>query len=371
VCEKKHRKGAYPAPERNWCWIGLKRVCHTHLKDYKPWAALQEMGFKAGTVPPSDTATSFSPIEHPELCDRPELGEPGPWSETDWQEANKWFAKNVRVYVLNLASDTDRWEMISHRLGELNINATRVLGVDMRQAGTFEQAKSKEWVPWDFSFEQAQKAAATWKYKMGNIAGTVGCASAHFKAQAQVLADGSPLAVVLEDDSWLETDFVLRLWKLVNEELPCDWDVVSLMSRCGYGRCVSQHLMRVQPDVNEPEWRCHQGVNFGMHGILYHTERLPYVQHRWKRAVFDEKRPHCLDVDVALASISDEVGFYAVPSCQKPGFLREKNLGSARWDINQDADMIVTEDAPAAEDAAAGAAAEDAELIAPPEDAAA
>merc|ERR1712190_196043 len=47
-----------------------------------------------------------------------------------------------------------------------------------------------------------------------------------------------------------------------------------------------------------------------------------------------ETRPHCLDIDVALASISDSVGFYAVPAAQNPGFLHEVSEGSSRVDIN-------------------------------------
>mmetsp|Transcript_37973 Transcript_37973/g.91313 ORF Transcript_37973/g.91313 Transcript_37973/m.91313 type:complete len:82 (-) Transcript_37973:28-273(-) len=42
-----------------------------------------------------------------------------------------------------------------------------------------------------------------------------------------------------------------------------------------------------------------------------------------------------MDVDVALASFSNEVGFYAVPAVQDPGFVREMDGPSARWDINQ------------------------------------
>jgi len=44
-----------------------------------------------------------------------------------------------------------------------------------------------------------------------------------------------------------------------------------------------------------------------------------------------------LDVDVALASISDQVGFYVVPAVQDPGFLREMNFESSRFGINMEA----------------------------------
>jgi len=44
-----------------------------------------------------------------------------------------------------------------------------------------------------------------------------------------------------------------------------------------------------------------------------------------------------MDVDVALASISDQVAFYAVPAVQKPGLLKETNHPSLRWGINMQA----------------------------------
>merc|ERR1719414_1172730 len=72
-----------------------------------------------------------------------------------------------------------------------------------------------------------------------------------------------------------------------------------------------------------------------MHAVLYRTETLGSLQVKWKRTVFDEERPHCMDVDVALASISDQVGYYAIPAVQDPGFLFETNHPSARWNINQ------------------------------------
>merc|ERR1711920_19657 len=50
--------------------------------------------------------------------------------------------------------------------------------------------------------------------------------------------------------------------------------------------------------------------------------------------VWNSTRPHCLDVDVALASISDTLAYYAVPSMQKPGFLTEGAQGSSRMNLD-------------------------------------
>mmetsp|Transcript_1858 Transcript_1858/g.4440 ORF Transcript_1858/g.4440 Transcript_1858/m.4440 type:complete len:325 (-) Transcript_1858:162-1136(-) len=69
--------------------------------------------------------------------------------------------------------------------------------------------------------------------------------------------------------------------------------------------------------------------------MLYKASEVLNLQSLWQPVVFDEERPHCLDLDVALASISDVARFYAVPAAQAPGFLRELPEGSTRVDINK------------------------------------
>eukprot|EP00416_Gambierdiscus_australes_P019749 CAMPEP_0171070962 /NCGR_PEP_ID=MMETSP0766_2-20121228/10054_1 /TAXON_ID=439317 /ORGANISM="Gambierdiscus australes, Strain CAWD 149" /LENGTH=606 /DNA_ID=CAMNT_0011527485 /DNA_START=8 /DNA_END=1828 /DNA_ORIENTATION=- len=341
VCEIKNKKDKYPL-DRNWCWVGLNQMCHWNLKTHNSWANFQDMASGQGFCP-SAAEHRFDPLENPALCDRPEHGAIRNWTREEQDSARRWFKDNVAVYVLSLPGLGDnRWEMISKRLHELKIWATRVPGVDMRVAGALDAAKKEGFVLQDFNFSKAQNTAYEWKHEMGSILGTVGCAAAHFKAQTKVIADGSPMAIIMEDDSWPTEDFIPRLWSLVRQELPCDWEVTALLSRCGYGRCISPRLMRVMPDANEPAWRCHQGSNWGMHAVLYNVARLPRLQRLWKRTVFNEDRPHCMDVDVALASISDKASFYAVPAVQDPGFVKENNHRSARWDINQAASSTTT-----------------------------
>jgi len=337
ACKRKNHPSGQPMIEgtedRNWCWTAYKGKCHGFLKEHHPWAEYQDMAAKEGRCPPRHDEP-FSPLKDPDVCDDAEHGRSRNWTAKEREAASKWFSESVKVYVLNLPTDTNRWKMISKRMKELDVPIEQVHGVDMRVGNALRDAKDNGWVPRSWNFTTAQSAAYTKKQNMGSILGTVGCASAHFKAQSRILEDGFPLGVVLEDDSWVEDDFVERLWSLVVDELPCDWEVTALYSRCPYGQCVSTHLARIQPDANEPAWACRTGVNWGMHGMLYRTSTLAHVQKLWKSTVFDEERPLCLDVDVALASISDRVGFYAVPSVQDPGFLRETNHHSARWSIN-------------------------------------
>merc|ERR1712050_258754 len=123
----------------------------------------------------------------------------------------------------------------------------------MRKSDALKDVYQEGIVPESFNFSHAQAEAWTVKQRpLGGISGRFGCAAAHFRAQTHALQarPRKPLSVIFEDDSYPQMDFIPLLWSLVKEELPCDWAVVSLMSRCPYGRCVSPHLTRVQPDGN-------------------------------------------------------------------------------------------------------------------------
>jgi len=318
---------------RNWCWVGMKESCHKNLWYHYTWEEERQKALKKTETVPS----SFHPLQNHELCDRREPGQAIQFELSDWTEAMSWFRNNVAVYVLSLPQSKQRIDTISKRLNQLDIPFSFVWGVDMRQPTALQEARKEGLIPLSYSIEKAQAEADQAKNDMGrfgSIAGTIGCAAGHFRAQRRARDSGKSLAVVFEDDVSPTDDFVPRLWSLVKSELPCDWQAVSLASRCPFGRCVTPHLTRVLPDVNEPDWRCRHGVNYGFQGMLYRTDQIQALQETWMPTVFDEERPHCLDVDVALASISDRVKFYAVPSVQTPGFLSELRMGSSRVDIN-------------------------------------
>lgn len=286
----------------------------------------------------AENATSdiaFHPLRRPDVCDKHALGGAVIWNSSEWAIAQRWFKDKVAVHVLSLETSTKRREIIKARLDSLRIPFTFVDGVDMRREGELDVAKREGLIPADFNISRAQEEAFTVRNNMGSISGTVGCAAAHFRAQMYgVTHDPKDLTLILEDDVSPEEDFVAKLWRLVTKELPCDWQAVSLYSRCPFGECISPHLTRVHPDVNEPDWRCRHGVNYGFQGMVYRTSEIEDLQRMWKPVVFDESRPHCLDVDVALASISDTVRFYAVPAMQSPGLLHEMPEGSSRAEIN-------------------------------------
>lgn len=316
--------------DRNWCWVGWKVFgCYKSMFGRFPtqhfsWEEMREKALRA-KVPLRSPIQLYHPLASPEICDRRELGTMPRWTKRQWDMAKTWFKQHVGVYVVNFPGNAARWHYIQIRLNSLGIEFNHVPGVDMREDSAMPDAKRKGLVPESFDPYIAQTNALKPEQGMEGIVGTVGCATAHFKAQTVAMNANplKPLAVIFEDDAIPSDDFVPRLWSLVQDELPCDWDVVSLRSKCPYGICTSPHLTRVQPDGNEPVDRCRHGVNYGFQGVLYRLSTLAPIQEKWKRVVFNATRPHCLDVDVALASFSDTLGFYAVPFVQFPGLLRE------------------------------------------------
>jgi len=320
---------------RNWCWVGLKEFgCHRHFYDHLSWRTMQDLAVEANVT----SNQTFHPLKNPHICDKSIFGGTRAWTESDWRIAKQWFQNHVSVKVLSLETSVVRRATMRSTLSDLDIEFEFVDGVDMRIDGALEAAVDEGLIPSSFNVTKAQTEAYKARENMGtsgSIMGTVGCASGHFRAQMRgVKHKPMYLTLIFEDDVSPEADFIPKLWRMVTAEMPCDWQAVSLYSRCPFGECVSPHLTRVQPDVNEPIWRCRHGVNYGFQGMLYRTSEIEDLQRVWKPVVFDDARPHCLDVDVALASISDQVRFYAIPSAQNPGFLHEVSMGSSRVDIN-------------------------------------
>jgi hypothetical protein len=329
---------------RNWCWVGLKESgCQVdgHLRN---WHEMRMQAAAVNLTPmPPKNHKEFEPLTQPELCDRRELGK-AEWSRTELGRARAWFSATVGVQVLSVAEDKEtRLKVTAARLDDLGIEFSVVEGIDLRWPGAVSQARQEGLLPADFNVTRAQAVALgprndVGRYERGGIGGTLGSFLGHLRAQTKAFESTpqKPLTVILEDDAYLSDDFVPQLWRLVTRELPCDWQVVSLNSRCPVGFCVSQHLVRVQPDPNEPDWRCHHGVNRGFSGVLYRTIELRHVQERWRRLAFDEERPRCLEVDTSMAALSDDVAFYAVPGSQVPGLLHERWLGTpTRLEVNR------------------------------------
>mmetsp|Transcript_40496 Transcript_40496/g.111500 ORF Transcript_40496/g.111500 Transcript_40496/m.111500 type:complete len:496 (+) Transcript_40496:53-1540(+) len=345
-------------PARNWCWAAVKMFAQQsawHKKDITPtnyWNA-QMLAAKKGYAP-KPTQEIISGLKFPEICDKPEHGNYfGPEiSPEERREASEWLKQTVAVFVVNIDRAWQRMNAIRARLEALGIEFTRIAGVDLSASlgeldgllNPLEKAQMTGEIPRDWSYGDAKKNL--WElYGESNkpgiyseIAGvgTVGCAAAHLNAMgyASMLSRKAkkPLALILEDDVWLSDDFAVNLRRMLLAEAPCDWEAISLKSYNPVGECVSPHLARVWPDGNEPAEACRRAANWGFQSMLYRVNSLSRVRTRLMDTVWNSSRATCLVQDIALASISDEILFYAVPACQhSAGFLcfmkEEKGAG--------------------------------------------
>jgi GR25 family glycosyltransferase involved in LPS biosynthesis len=317
----------------------VKRIGCYEVNGVLDWRSAQAKAAQQGKAPPPEEVP-MEAVRHPEMCERPDLGNSNASTGEEQEAARLWVNSHVAIYIINLDKSKGRWATVSAMLQQHRLNFTRIPGVDLSVPHGMQGAKASGFIPSGFDFELAQRSAKSEYQGMGGILGTVGCAAAHLNAMHvaannYIISPTKQLAVILEDDVDLVWDFAVRLKRLLQTEAPCDWQAISLRSRCPYGVCVSPHLTRVLPDGNEPADRCRHGVNYGFFAMLYRLDTLSVLRDELWTTVWDAWHPRCLDVDVAFASISDRIAYYAVPFLQAPGFLTEGNHGSSRFTTNQ------------------------------------
>eukprot|EP00449_Zooxanthella_nutricula_P010089 CAMPEP_0198519092 /NCGR_PEP_ID=MMETSP1462-20131121/19510_1 /TAXON_ID=1333877 /ORGANISM="Brandtodinium nutriculum, Strain RCC3387" /LENGTH=342 /DNA_ID=CAMNT_0044248695 /DNA_START=1 /DNA_END=1029 /DNA_ORIENTATION=+ len=267
--------------------------------------------------------------EDPAYCDSPVHGADAELTGAppdERSEAQAWFDAEVSVFVINMPSDRERLQGMMFKMAEQDIDFQVSPGILVSDPEVLREAKENDWVPADFNSSHVQK-------------GTMGCAAAHRRAEATAMAQArrtkKPLVLIVEDDAQLVTDFKVKLYRVLHSEMPCDWDVLNLATLCPHGRCVSKHLFRVSPNYEVPAERCHKGSNYATYALLYRVERLPHVRSLLKQTMWDPQRPLCLDIDVALSSISDKIAYYAVSRNLLPGFVWTDNAKSHRLNLNE------------------------------------
>lgn len=297
------------------CWESLKLLAcsagHEKLSWDKAKSVLEEKAQVSlkGATPPLDDAS---------LCDVENPGSAQSWTSFEKQKSLAWLAKNVQAFVLAVPGATATSALMlptpntSQLLGEFGIQATRIKGYDLSRPEDLQAAKLAGHVPKDL------------KTPPRNAVVKLNLIASHFHIQDVATQPGltKPITLVLEDGMQPSRDFQLRLWSLITEEAPCDWDFISLSSRCPLGRCVAPHLVRLGPEARTSDsLSCDDPVNSGFQGVLYRTGILPGFKSRWKEIAFDQKHFGCLGMDMALSVMADEVAAYAVPAVQDPSFI--------------------------------------------------
>jgi len=343
---ERHPDWSWEWPGQNWCWNWMKRTCSNYGTQL-PWQEIQVKAAKQGVVPQLHEFR-LAGLKEPQLCDLKEPEAVPFVTEAERKAAYAWFDATVSVYVLNLPKDVNRWIRMSWRLKQLGIKFTRIPGVDLTAPGAVAAAQEQGLIPkswsksraWDKVHELGSKTpfgGVGYTLQWAGV-GTVGCATAHINAIKQAenftRENGRQIALIMEDDVFVEDDMVVKAYRLVQKELPCDWQVLSLSSGCPYGTCVSPHLARIQFDKNIVEEACGQGVSYGMFGMMYKVSTMSEVRKRLIQTVFDDNRPACISVDTAVTVIASDSPVYAVPAFQRMMLWPRRDGPSSRLNMN-------------------------------------
>lgn len=123
----------------------------------------------------------------------------------------------MKVFVLNLDCDRARWNAVSARLRALGVAFERIPAVLGRELPDAEKRLSVNRFRW---------WCAVGRPIMN---GEIGCALSHSKAYRKILADGLPMACVLEDDVVLDDRFP-RVLNYLESKLLAEAKTVVLLS---------------------------------------------------------------------------------------------------------------------------------------------
>eukprot|EP00929_Paragymnodinium_shiwhaense_P006984 TRINITY_DN110939_c0_g1_i1.p1 TRINITY_DN110939_c0_g1~~TRINITY_DN110939_c0_g1_i1.p1 ORF type:complete len:458 (-),score=66.45 TRINITY_DN110939_c0_g1_i1:197-1570(-) len=355
-CAKLAHQGLWEPPEewgeeaeRNWCWGYIKEKAMTYYGIFGRWPTWlwsQEQAARDSHAPDPGTL-NLQPLLNHELCDRTTDDNwhlPGGINRNgdERDSALNWFNKHVDVYVLNMPQDTERLETISAHMSPLGIQFTRIDGISLSKPGEMAAAQDKGSLPQNWSFDK-QAAENRKLYKGTNLTlqedqvglGTAACTAAHLNAMNIASQSRKPLALILEDDARLDSQFLQNIKRLLYEEAPCDWEVINLHLNMAFGECVSSHLARVHPDGNEPEETCRQSTNWSFAAVLYKVSKLRKVHEELWKVVWDTSRPRCNIHDMAFASIADKFKYYGVPTSLYPGLVDVEIKSSTRLTENR------------------------------------
>ena len=121
-----------------------------------------------------------------------------------------WNNFKDNVFVINLKSDTDKWETMQTNFGEQNIKLNRVDAIYGKTLNPVDREKNTTTMCRYFCPDSA-----------------VGCGMSHMKVWRYIVENSIEYAVVLEDDVTPIDDFISRFNKVI-KEVPDDWDIFYL-----------------------------------------------------------------------------------------------------------------------------------------------
>lgn len=136
---------------------------------------------------------------------------------------------NIKIYVVNLKKDIERWNVIKNDADKQNLNIVRFDAVDGRKI--------------NLNTPKYNHMFQSHKLK----AGQKGCALSHITLWNKIKNDNHDIIIVLEDDAIIPKNFNVKLNKYLNQA-PNNWDMIILGGNRFKGKYYSKNL--IKPVIN-------------------------------------------------------------------------------------------------------------------------
>jgi GR25 family glycosyltransferase involved in LPS biosynthesis len=133
--------------------------------------------------------------------------------------------RDIPIFVINLDDDIKRWEFIKHQLNYLkSLNYQRVSAEDMRKPNMTELYKDDRISLYTkFTIQKKHRC----DHKQIDRTGAIGATLSHYKIWRKMIDDNIPMAIIIEDDMHLMSNFYNILEKEI-EKYNKEFDILNL-----------------------------------------------------------------------------------------------------------------------------------------------
>ena len=133
--------------------------------------------------------------------------------------------KDIPIFVINLESDTKRWEYIQYQLEYIKCNNyERVSAVDMRKPNMAELYKDDRISLYTkFTIQKKHRC----DHKQIDRTGAIGATLSHYNIWKKIIDENINMAIIIEDDMHLMSNFYDSLQKEI-EKYNKEFDILNL-----------------------------------------------------------------------------------------------------------------------------------------------
>ena len=133
--------------------------------------------------------------------------------------------KNVPIFVINLDTDSKRWEYMKYQLDYIKCNNyQRISAVDMRKPSMSELYKDERISLYTkFTIQKKHRC----DHKQIDRTGAIGCTLSHYNVWKKIIDNDIKIAIVMEDDMHLMNNFYYILQKEV-KKYNKEFDILNL-----------------------------------------------------------------------------------------------------------------------------------------------